>query len=95
MTKLKKKSIQAVGERVIVKPIPHETTTASGIILPATANRHKIRSAEVVSLGDPDKLKSVKPGDVVFLAEFAGSPIEVDGVEHLVVQAAEILAKVV
>lgn len=95
MTKLKKKTVQAVGPRVIVKVIPHDTTTASGIILPTTANRHKIRSAEVVSIGEPAELKAVKPGDIVFLQEFAGSHIEIDGVEHLVIQAAEILAKVV
>lgn len=96
MTKINKpKSIEAVGDRVIVKLIPHDTTTASGIILPDSANKRKIRTAEIVSIGEPEKLKNVKVGDLVFLSEFSGSPIEVNATELLVVQSGEILAKAI
>ena len=81
--------LKPLGARALVKMVEGEEQTASGIVLPDTA-REKPQTAEVVTVGDSDELK-VSAGDVVVLAKYFGTEVEIEGEEHLIVDADDIL----
>ena len=81
-----------LGDRALVKLVEREETTSSGIVLPDTA-REKPQTAEVVAVGDSDEVK-VSAGDVVVLAKYSGTEVKIEGEEHLIVDADDILAVV-
>ncbi len=83
--------IQPLGSRVLVRIVDEPTTTTSGIIIPDTA-KEKPQRAEVVAIGDDEDLISVKPRDIVLFPKYSGTEISVDGVDHLVLEAADLLA---
>jgi chaperonin GroES len=81
-----------LGARALVKPVEPEQTTESGIVLPDTA-KQKPQTAEVVSVGAHEDVK-VSVGDVVVLRKYSGTEVEVDGEEHRIVDAEDILGVV-
>jgi chaperonin GroES len=81
-----------LGPRVVVKEVEREQTTESGIVLPDTA-REKPQSAEVVAVGAHEDVK-VSVGDVVVLRKYSGTEVELDGEEHRIVDAEDILGMV-
>jgi chaperonin GroES len=84
--------LKPLGARALVKMIEREEQTASGIVLPDTA-REKPQTAEVVAIGASDEVK-VGVGDVVVLAKYSGTEVKVDGEEHLIVDADDVLGVV-
>src|SRR5215211_5914102 len=81
--------LKPLGERALVKMIEGEEQTASGIVLPDTA-REKPQTAEVVAVGTSEEVK-VSVGDVVVLAKYSGTEVKIEGEEHLIVDADDIL----
>ena len=84
--------MKPLGARALVKMVEREEQTASGIVLPDTA-REKPQTAEVVAIGASDEVK-VGVGDVVVLAKYSGTEVKVDGEEHLIVDADDVLGVV-
>ncbi len=86
-------------DRVVVQHIEAHDTTASGIILPGSA-QEKPQMATVISVGEGGVIdgKEVKmivhPGDVVLYSKYAGSEFKIDGEEYIVIRQSDILAKV-
>ena len=74
----------------MLKEVEREETTASGIVLPDTA-KEKPQSAEVVALGEFENGVKVSVGDVVILRKYSGTEVELDGEEHRIVDAEDIL----
>ena len=83
--------LKPLGARALVKMVEGEEQTASGIVLPDTA-REKPQMAEVVAVGDSDEVK-VSVGDVVVLAKYSGAEVKVQGEEHLIVDAEDVLGR--
>ena len=81
-----------LGARVVVKEVEREETTASGIVLPDTA-KEKPQSAEVVAVGAHEDVK-VSIGDMVVVRKYSGTEVELDGEEHRIVDAEDILGVV-
>jgi len=81
-----------LGARVMVKEVEREQTTESGIVLPDTV-REKPQSAEVVAAGAHEDVKA-SVGDVVVLRKYSGTEVELDGEEHRIVDAEDILGVV-
>jgi chaperonin GroES len=81
--------LKPLGTRALVKMVEGEEQTASGIVLPDTA-REKPQTAEVVTVGDSDDVH-VSVGDVVVLAKYSDTEVKVEGEEHLIVDADDIL----
>jgi len=83
-----------VGRRVLVKRIQHEEMKKGGIIIPDTA-KEKPQKGEVVAVAklkkDEDPLP-VKKGDKVLFGKYAGTEIEIDGEEYLILEESDILA---
>jgi len=94
-------NLKPLGDRVIVRAIDEEETTASGLVLPDTA-KEKPQKGTVVAAGDgrwdEDGEKriplDVAKGDVVLYSKYGGTEIKVDGEELLVLRESDILAKV-
>jgi chaperonin GroES len=76
----------------LVKEVEREQTTESGIVLPDTA-KEKPQTAEVVAVGAHDDVK-VSVGDVVAVRKYSGTEVKLDGQEHRVVNAEDILGVV-
>jgi chaperonin GroES len=93
--------LKPLGDRLIVKPIDEEETTASGIVLPDTA-KEKPQKGKVVAAGDgrwdEDGEKriplDVSEGDEVLYSKYGGTDIVIDGEELLVMRESDVLAKV-
>jgi chaperonin GroES len=81
-----------LGTRALVKEVEPEQTTESGIVLPDTA-KQKPQTAEVVAVGAHEDVK-VSVGDVVVVRKYSGTEVEVDGEEHRIVDAEDILGVV-
>ncbi|MFI2811139.1 MULTISPECIES: co-chaperone GroES [Microbulbifer] len=91
-------SIKPLYDRVVVKRLAAETTTASGIIIPDKA-AEKPTQGEVIAIGngaplDNGELRAlaVKVGDRVLFGQYAGSEIKHDGETYLIVKESDILA---
>ncbi|MBO8137088.1 MAG: co-chaperone GroES [Desulfotomaculum sp.] len=93
-------TIKPLGDRVVVKPLPSEEVTKSGIVLPDTA-KEKPQQAEVIAVGPGRVLENgqrqtidVKAGDKVLYSKFAGNEFKIDGEEYLILREMDILAVV-
>ncbi|MBP3633409.1 MAG: co-chaperone GroES [Oscillospiraceae bacterium] len=84
-----------LADNVLIKSALEEETTASGIIL-ATATKEKSIVSEVVSVGPgtEENPMTVKAGDKVIVAKFAGQELKLDGEDYSIVKVADILAVV-
>jgi chaperonin GroES len=80
--------LKPLGDRLIVRAIEEEETTASGIVLPDTA-KEKINE----DTGKRTPL-DVAEGDEVLYSKYGGTEIKVDGEELLVLRESDVLAKV-
>lgn len=90
-------NIKPLADRVIIKALPMEEKTKSGIIMPDTA-KEKPQEGEVVAVG-PGKMEKgvrialdVKVGDRVIYSKYAGTEVKYDGEEYLILKETDILA---
>ena len=93
-------NLKPLGDRLIVKAVEEEATTASGIVLPDTA-KEKPQKGEVLAVGDGKVDDSgnrqpldVAAGDTVLYSKYGGTEIKVDGEDLLVLRESDVLAKV-
>lgn len=85
--------IQPLGSRVFVRVLEEPAMTTSGIVLPDTA-KDKPQRGEIVAVGDDEDLIKVDAGDVVLYPKYTGTEVELDGVDHLILEATDLLAVV-
>jgi len=90
-------NIKPLGQRVLVKRIDAEETTAGGIVVPDTA-KEKPQEALVVSLGTGGKDDkgndiefTVKVGDKVLISKYGGTDVKIDGEDLLIISESDIL----
>ncbi|MEX0773270.1 MAG: co-chaperone GroES [Balneolales bacterium] len=88
--------ITPLSDRVLVQPDTAEEKTSSGIIIPDTA-KEKPQRGTVVAVG-PGKVEngtkiemSVKSGDKVLYGKYAGTELELDGEDYLIMRESDIL----
>lgn len=85
-------SIKPLADRVLVKPAAAEEKTVSGIIIPDTAKEKPLKGEVVaVGKGTKDEEMVVKQGDKVLYGKYAGTEIEIDGVQYLIMRQSDIL----
>ena len=92
--------LKPLGDRLIVRAIEEEETTASGIVLPDTA-KEKPQKGKVLAVGDgklDDNGKrvplDVSEGDEVLYSKYGGTEIKVGTDEYLILRESDVLAKV-
>lgn len=92
-----KLKIKPLGGRVLVQPLEEEEVTASGLIIPDTAEKEKPQQGTVMALGtgkieDGKKIDfSVKVGVKVLFKKYSPDEVELDGEEYLVIDEDDIL----
>lgn len=93
--------IRPLHDRLLVKRIEEKTKTKGGIIVPDAA-REKPQEGRVVATGpgrvgdDGDVIPLyVKKGDKVLFAKYAGTEIDLEGAEHLIIREDDVLGVVV
>lgn len=90
--------LKPIGDRVVIKKAEAEKTTASGIVLPESA-QEKPQYAEVVAISsdienDEKKKGSLSVGNKVIYSQYAGTDVKLDDSEYIVVKYNDILAVV-
>lgn len=83
--------IRPLLDRVLVKPVEAEEKTAGGIFIPATA-QEKTQEAEVIAIGDDKEKIKVAVGDRIIHDKYSGTQIKINGEDHLIVKAEDIIA---
>ncbi len=89
--------LKPLGDRIVVKTLEAETTSAGGIVLPDSA-KEKPQQAEVLAVG-PGKVmdngKRIAPdvqvGDKVVYSKYGGTEIKVSGEEYVILRADDVL----
>ena len=89
-------NIRPLHDRVVVRRLEEETTSAGGILLPDSA-AEKPSQGEVLSVGPGKALDNgevraldVKVGDKVIFGQYGGSTVKIDGEELLILTESEI-----
>lgn len=83
--------VKPLADRVMVKLEKNEAKTAGGIIIPDTA-QEKTQTGQVTAIGDDKDVIKVSVGQKVMYDKYAGTQVKVDGVEHLILKMADIIA---
>lgn len=94
--------LKPLGDRLIVKAVEEEATTASGIVLPDTA-KEKPQKGKVLAVGDGrisgdtgERIAlEVSEGDEVLYSKYGGTEITVEGEDLLVLRESDVLARVI
>lgn len=90
-------TLKPLSDRVVIKMVEAEETTASGIILAGSA-KEKPQVAEVLAVGPggvvdgKEIVMQVKVGDRVITSKYSGTEVKIDGEELIVVRQNDILA---
>ena len=86
-----------LGDKIVLKQLEAEETTKSGIVLTGQA-KEKPQEAEVIAVGPggnidgKEVVMQVKAGDKVIYSKYAGTDVELDGEEYIIVKQSDILA---
>jgi chaperonin GroES len=92
-TMAKKVNVTPLHDRVIVKPAKAEEKTAGGIIIPDTAQEKPQRGIVIAAgPGKKDEPVTVKNGDTVLYGKYAGTEIQIEGEDYLIMRESDILA---
>ena len=94
-------ALRPLHDRVIVKRLDNERTTASGIVIPESA-AEKPDQGEVLAVGPGKQTEDgkvlpmdVKIGDKILFGKYAGTEIKIDGEEHLILREDDIMGIIV
>ena len=90
--------IRPLQDRILVKRVDEEETTSGGIIIPDSA-KEKPQEGLVVAVGPGKTLDSgeiatpgVNAGDRILFSKYAGTDVNVDGEEHIIIREDDVLA---
>ena len=93
-------SIKPLEDRIVIKQVEAEQTTASGLVIPDTA-KEKPQEGEVVAVGpgardDNGKLQplDVKAGDRILFGKWSGTEVKIDGKDLLIMKESDVLGVV-
>ena len=86
-------NVKPLADRVLVEPAAAEEKTAGGIIIPDTA-KEKPQKGKIVAVGNgkPDEPMTVKEGDTVLYGKFAGTEINIEGEDYLIMRESDLFA---
>ena len=92
--------IRPLQDRIIVRRVDEEETTKGGIIIPDSA-KEKPQEGKVIAVGkgkanEEGKIQplDVKKGDKVLFSKYAGTEINIEGEEHLIIREDDVLGVV-
>ncbi len=90
--------IRPLADKVLIQRVEAESVTAGGIVLPDTA-KEKPQRGKVVNIGDGKLLDDgsrakfqVKKGDSVLFTSYAGTDVNIDGKDYMIMSESDIIA---
>ncbi|CAN0474918.1 unnamed protein product [Phaeothamnion confervicola] len=90
--------IRPLHDRVIVKRVEEEKTSAGGIVIPDSAAEKPVKG-EVIAVGNGKILENgetrkldLKVGDKILFGKYSGTEVKVDGTDLLVMREDDIMA---
>lgn len=90
-------NVRPLSDRILVRRLEAEEKTRGGIIVPDTAKERPLEG-EVIAVGTGKRLEDgtvvpldVSKGDRILFGKYAGTEIQVEGVEHMILREEEIL----
>ena len=91
-------SIKPLEDRIVIRQVEAEQTTASGLVIPDTA-KEKPQEGEVIAVG-PGRVDDnghripvdVKVGDVVIYSRYGGTEVKYEGQEYQILSSRDVLA---
>ena len=91
-------SIKPLEDRIVIRQVESEQTTASGLVIPDTA-KEKPQEGEVIAVG-PGRVDDngnripvdVKVGDVVIYSRYGGTEVKYEGQEYQILSSRDVLA---
>jgi chaperonin GroES len=94
-------NIKPLEDRIVVKALDAEQTTASGLVIPDTA-KEKPQEGEVIAVGpgrfnedgDARIPMDISVGDKVLYSKYGGTEVKYGGEEYLILSARDVLAVV-
>jgi chaperonin GroES len=93
--------LQPLGDRIIVEALEEEATTASGIVLPDTA-QEKPQRGRVLAVGPGGRDEDgeyiaidLEVGDEIIYSKYGGTEVKIGADEYLILRESDVLAKVV
>ena len=95
-------NLQPLGDRLIVEILEEEATTASGIVLPDTA-QEKPQRGRVLAVGPGERSEQtgelipldVAEGDEIIFSKYGGTEVKLGSDDVLILRESDVLAKVV
>jgi chaperonin GroES len=92
------RTLEPLGDRIVIVPIDREEKTKGGIIIPDTA-KEKPQEGKVTAVG-PGKMNDegnrvppdVKVGDIVLYPRYGGTEYKLDDVEYMILRESDLLA---
>ena len=86
-------NVKPLGDRVLVKPLEEKEVKKGDIIIPDTAKEKPQRGTVVAAgPGKKDEPVTVKIGDTVLYGKYAGTEIQIEGDDFLIMRESDILA---
>ncbi|MBK5965301.1 co-chaperone GroES [Thiocystis minor] len=93
-------NIRPLHDRVVVRRMEEERTTAGGIVIPDSATEKPIQG-EIIAVGNGKILENgevrpldVKVGDRVLFGKYSGTEVKLDGTDFLVMREEDIMGVV-
>lgn len=88
-------NIRPLADRVLILPMPAETRTKSGLIIPDTAQEKPLKGTVIaVGNGTKDEEMVLKVNDTVLYGKYSGTEIEHEGIKYLMMRQSDVLAVV-
>ena len=95
-------NLKPLDDRIVVRPLEAEETTASGLVIPDTA-KEKPQQGEILAVGPGRRAENtgelipldVAVGETVVYSKYGGTEITVEGEDLLILTSRDVLAKVV
>ena len=86
-------NIKPLADRVLIRPTAAEEVTIGGIIIPDTAKEKPLKG-EIIAVGNgtKDEEMILKAGDIVLYGTYAGTEIELEGEQFLIMRQSDVLA---
>ena len=91
-------TLRPLHDRLLVKRIDEDEKTQGGLIIPDTA-KEKPMQGKVIAVGEGKRLDDgevmkldVERGDKVLFGKYAGTEIQLEGEEHLIIREDDVLA---
>lgn len=85
--------ISPLADRVLIQPAAAEEKTVSGLIIPDTAKEKPLQGKVIaVGKGTKDEAMELKIGDIVLYGKYAGTEIDFEGEQYLIMRQSDVLA---